>query len=51
MDLEVIWDNTLYKVLKEGEVIFVSPLSEEVENFVKWKMEADRSKTSGCSSC
>ena len=51
MDLQVVFDSTLYKVIQNGNVIFVSPLELEVLNFVEWKIKSDRDSKSGCASC
>ena len=48
-DIDIIEVDGRYEVKRGNSVIFVSTLIDEVENFIKWKLELD--EIGGCTSC
>ena len=51
MEFTVIEDEGILKVMKNGQIVFVSSDVVEVSNFIDWKKEVDQKKEEGCSSC
>jgi len=51
MDFDIVENEGKIEVRQGDTLIFVSTLVEEVEDFIKWKLELSEKKVGGCTSC